>query len=45
MLGISVSTFPGICCDYVFDVSDTEISMQCLVVDKPWGGGDQSQSF
>jgi hypothetical protein len=45
MLGRTISTFPGCRSDYVFDVSDAEISMQCLVVDKPWGSGDQSQSF
>jgi hypothetical protein len=45
MVGIAVSAFPGCCCDYVFDVSDSEISMQCLVVDNPWGIGDQSQGF
>jgi hypothetical protein len=46
MVGIAVPTFPGCCCcDYVFDVGDSEISMQCLVVDKPWGFDDQSQCF
>jgi hypothetical protein len=45
MVGIAVSVFPGCCCDYVFDVSDSKISIQCLVVDKPWGIGDYSQSF
>jgi hypothetical protein len=45
MLGITISTFPGCRCDYVFYVSDAGISMQCLVVDKPWGSGDPSQIF
>jgi hypothetical protein len=45
MVGIAVSAFLGCCCDYVFDVSDSEICVQCLVVDKPWGIGEQSQSF
>jgi hypothetical protein len=45
MLGITISTFPGCRCVYVFDISDSEISMQCLVVNKQWGSGDLSQSF
>jgi len=45
MLGVAISTFPGCRCDYVFDGSDAEISMQCLVVDEPWSGSDQSQGF
>ena len=39
-----VSTFLGRCCNYFFDVWDAKISMQCLVVDIPWGVRHQSQS-
>ena len=37
--------FFGRCCNYFVDVWDAKISMQCLVVDIPWGVCDQSQCF